>query len=76
MKAVANTVVAAPVIKDVTITLSKEEAMILRRACNFNKTVADKFRNSQYGGYSKSQTLKRVFGSIGDHLKAAGIERY
>lgn len=76
MKAVANTVVAAPVVKDVTITLSKEEAMILRRACNFNKTVADKFRNSRHGGYSKSNTLKRVFGSIGDHLAAAGIDRY
>lgn len=76
MRATANTIVSAPVIKDVTLVLSPTEASILRRACNFNKTLGEKFGASCYGGYSKGRTMKSTMGSIGDALAAAGVDRY
>lgn len=67
---------AKTIVNDVTLTLSHEEAQILRRAMYYNLTVADKFARNPKGGWSKSARVKSVMASIGESLKAKGIERF
>ncbi|TXH56327.1 MAG: hypothetical protein E6Q97_06640 [Desulfurellales bacterium] len=67
---------AKTIVNGVTLTLSHEEAQILRRAMYYNLTVADKFARNPKGGWSKSARVKSVMASIGESLKAKGIERF
>lgn len=67
---------AKTIVNGVTLTLTHEEAQILRRAMYYNLTVADKFSHNPKGGWSKSARVKSVMASIGESLKAKGIERF
>lgn len=69
--------VAAPIVKpSITITLSAEEATKLRRVCYYNKTVSRKFRDNANGGYRKAQDIDAFMGSLGNSLKAQGVDRF
>lgn len=70
------TVAVAPVKPDVTITLSHEEAKKLRRVMYYNKTVASKFSVNQNGGRRKADDINVFMGSLGNKLKAQGVDRY
>jgi len=67
---------AKTIVNGVTLTLSHEEAQILRRVMYYNLTVADKFARNPKGGWSKSARVKNVMASIGESLKAKGIDRF
>lgn len=67
---------AKTIVNGVTLTLSHEEARILRRVMYYNLTVADKFALNPKGGWSKSARVKSVMASIGESLKAKGIDRF
>ena len=67
---------AKTIVNGVTLTLSHEEAQILRRVMYYNLTVADKFARNPKGGWSKSARVKSVMGAIGESLKAKGIDRF
>ena len=67
---------AKTIVNGVTLTLSHEEAQILRRVMYYNLTVADKFARNPKGGWSKSARVKGVMASIGESLKAKGIDRF
>jgi len=71
------TVISAPSVKpNVTITLNGVEAAKLRRACNFNKTVAGKFKNSPHGGDRKAEDIDAFLAGLGKSLKGAGVDQY
>lgn len=76
MASVVKNEVTTSYVKDVTITLSHEEAMVLRRACYYNITLGKKYSNSPVGGSKKGTYLRHTMGKIGESLKAAGIERF
>lgn len=67
---------AKTIVNGVTLNLTHEEAQILRRVMYYNLTVADKFARNPVGGWSKSAKVKSVMASIGESLKAKGIERF
>lgn len=65
-----------PQIDSVTLTLSADEASKLRRIMYYNKTVARKFRDNPNGGVRKSQDILAFATSLGNNLKAKGVERF
>ena len=60
----------------VTLTLSVEDAKKLRRMCYYNKTVSKKFKGNLYGGSRKADDINAFMVSLGNGLKAKGIERF
>jgi hypothetical protein len=74
MRVVAAT--SQPAISSVTLTLSHEEAKKLRRVCYYNKSVSRKYRDNPAGGRRKAEDIDAFMGSLGNSLKAQGVERF
>lgn len=69
-------VAASSRINSIKLTLTPEEASMLRRVCYYNLTVADKFAGNPNGGHRKSYAVKSFMNSLGNSLKAKGIDRF
>lgn len=67
---------ASTKVNGVSLKLSEAEAQMLRRVCYYNLTVADKFAGNPKGGHRKSNDIRAFMGSLGNSLKAQGIDRY
>ena len=66
----------APVITDVTLTLSPEEAKMLRRVCYYNLTVGEKYSDNPVGGEAKGSAVSNFLYGLGTMLKSYGVDRY
>lgn len=71
-----SAVSSQPVISEVTLKLTPSEAQKLRRVCYYNKTVARKYRDNPVGGRRKAEDIDAFMGSLGNQLKAQGVERF
>jgi hypothetical protein len=71
-----RTVPATTVVDSVTLSLTHDEAMKLRRTCYYNITVGEKYANNSIGGEAKGSAVRDFLNDLGNALKANGIERF
>lgn len=67
---------STPVVSGVSLSLTASEASMLRRIMYYNKTVASKFKSNPNGGRRKADDILAFATSLGNSLKAQGIERF
>jgi hypothetical protein len=61
-------------VEQIILTLTKEEAEKLRRACYFNLTIRD--RVAATSGETQGVTMYEFLNDLGNALKARGIKRW
>lgn len=71
-----STATVAPVMPNVVITLTHDEAMKLRRVCYYNKTISQKFAGNPSGGRTKASAIDIFLNDLGNSLKRKNVERF